>query len=246
MKKKIYEILFNIFAIIAVIFAIIDISKGLTQVQYYVNLIIYIIFVIDYFARLILSEFKTVFIKQNIFDLLAIIPFNSLFRAFRLFRLFRLAKLLKISKLFKLSKFVAYWARVINKCKNFLNTNGFKYMLLLSLASIFIGAITITFFEKMKFSDGLWWAFVTTTTVGYGDLSPNTTAGRIIAVFLMLIGIGLVSSLTSTITGYFFTSKKISYKDSIIDDIRLKLDNLQSLSDEDIDDICKVLKSLKK
>ncbi len=246
MTKKLYEISINILAVIAVVLAVIDISKGLTGFQYYINVVIYIIFVMDYLVRLILIKDKKDFFKKNIFDLLAIIPFNSIFRVFRLFKLFRLTKLLKVSKMFKLTRFTAYIARLVNKCKRFLNTNGFKYMLMLSLVSIVVGALAITFFENMKFSDGLWWAFVTTTTVGYGDLSPNTTAGRVIAVFLMLIGIGLVSSLTSTITGYFFTSKKISYKDSIIDDIRLKLDNLQSLSDEDIDDICKVLKSLKK
>lgn len=52
-------------------------------------------------------------------------------------------------------------------------------------------------------ADALWWSIVTCTTVGYGDISPSTLPGRIIAVFLMIVGIGLISMLTGTITTYF-------------------------------------------
>lgn len=51
--------------------------------------------------------------------------------------------------------------------------------------------------------DAVWWSFVTATTVGYGDLSPETAVGRIIASILMLVGIGLIGSLTSAITSFF-------------------------------------------
>lgn len=61
------------------------------------------------------------------------------------------------------------------------------------------------YLEKMSFQDALWWSFVTTTTVGYGDLSPVTGLGRIVAAVLMLVGIGLIDSLTSSITTFFIT-----------------------------------------
>jgi voltage-gated potassium channel Kch len=51
--------------------------------------------------------------------------------------------------------------------------------------------------------DALWWAIVTVTTVGYGDVSPATAEGRLIAVALMLIGIGVISALTATIASFF-------------------------------------------
>ena len=72
----------------------------------------------------------------------------------------------------------------------------------------------MTYFEGMKFQDALWWSFVTTTTVGYGDLSPATSAGRIVASFLMLVGIGLIGSLTSTITSFFLQNQSSDACDS--------------------------------
>lgn len=51
--------------------------------------------------------------------------------------------------------------------------------------------------------DALWWAAVTTTTVGYGDHSPVTTDGRAIALLLMVVGIGLVGVVTANVAAYF-------------------------------------------
>jgi voltage-gated potassium channel len=51
--------------------------------------------------------------------------------------------------------------------------------------------------------DGIWWAICTVTTVGYGDLYPHTTTGRVVAILLMAVGIGFVSVLTATIASRF-------------------------------------------
>jgi Ion channel len=51
--------------------------------------------------------------------------------------------------------------------------------------------------------DGMWWAVVTVTTVGYGDLYPETFAGRVIAMGLMLVGIGFISVLTAALATRF-------------------------------------------
>ena len=59
-----------------------------------------------------------------------------------------------------------------------------------------------------SFGDSLWWAIVTATTVGYGDLSPVTTEGRIIAVALMLVGIGVIGVFTATVASWFVEQER--------------------------------------
>lgn len=246
MKKKVlYEVSISFLAICSVVLALLDISKGLKKWQSYFDTIILIVFIFDYFIRLFLSKNRKTFVKENILDLIAIIPFNSAFRIFRLFKLTKLFKFSKLAKFAKFTKFSTYIARLIKKCQRFLNTNGFKYMLLLTISSIFIGALGISYFEKMRLSDGLWWSFVTTTTVGYGDLSPVSTSGRIIAILLMIVGIGLLSSITSTITSYFFNVPKTSIKHEVINNIKVDLDRFDELSEDDIESICSILKALK-
>ena len=90
MKKIIYEIFICILAVVSVIFAIIDITKGIPDYIKIIDDIIYIIFVADYIIRLSISKNKKDFVKENIFDLIAIIPVNSAFRVFRTFKAFRL------------------------------------------------------------------------------------------------------------------------------------------------------------
>ena len=106
-------------------------------------------------------------------------------------------------KLLKLTKVVVRGARSFEKIKRFLYTNGFKYVLLLALVSILGGSVAIMYVEEMDFVNALWWAFVTTTTVGYGDISPTTGLGKVVACVLMIVGIGFIGSLTSTITSFF-------------------------------------------
>jgi voltage-gated potassium channel len=52
--------------------------------------------------------------------------------------------------------------------------------------------------------DALWWAAVTATTVGYGDVSPITPEGRLIAVALMITGIGVIGVFTATVASFLF------------------------------------------
>lgn len=247
-KKIMYEVSMSVLAVIAVVLALLDISKGLNSWQIIVDNIILVIFILDYAVRLFSSDDKKNFIKLNVLDLIAIIPFNSAFRVFRVFKLAKLFRLAKITKFTKLFRLVAYGFRVTNRLRKFLNTNGFKYMLIITTVFICFGGIAIHYAEDMSFADGIWWAFVTATTVGYGDISPASPFGRGVAMILMLIGIGLIGSLTSTITSFFLntSSNQKTYSDELLSEIKEKIDNVKTLTDEDIDTICNILKTMNK
>ncbi|MDI1289432.1 MAG: potassium channel family protein, partial [bacterium] len=60
------------------------------------------------------------------------------------------------------------------------------------------------------FRDAVWWAIVTTTTVGYGDYTPVTPAGRAIAIVVMIVGVGLIGTVSATVAAFFVSRRKIS------------------------------------
>ncbi len=72
------------------------------------------------------------------------------------------------------------------------------------VALVLVGAAGLTYFEEDRpFPDALWWAIVTLTTVGFGDISPTSLGGRLIGVVLMFFGIGVLGMFTATIAGVF-------------------------------------------
>lgn len=240
-----YDIAFCILALVAVYLSLCDLSYGCTEFQIRIDNAITIIFITDYVVRFVISDDKKRFVKNNVLDLIAIIPFTSLFKIFRVFKFLKFLKALKFLKFARLS---AYFARFYKRIKFFFEINGLKYMIFASLSCIIAGGIAIHFVEGMTFFDGIWWSFVTATTVGYGDISPSTPAGRVIAAILMIVGIGLIGSLTSTLTALFFQKHEAiaqeNSKMQIIHTLQSQLNDFENLSDDDIETICRTLKSL--
>jgi voltage-gated potassium channel len=74
--------------------------------------------------------------------------------------------------------------------------------------------------------DGLWWAIQTVTTVGYGDLVPTSTAGRIVAALVMVVGIGFLTVVTAAITSAFIESAKRRLQGTETDALSAKLDQI--------------------
>ncbi len=134
-----------------------------------------------------------------IIDLLAIIPSYRPLRFLRIFLLFRLFKLFR-------------YARSINEFVKVLSEKKFELYTLFIILSfvVFISAAAIYFFEAHSeggeihdFFDGIYWALVTISTVGYGDITPHTPEGRFITLILIICGIGVISFTTSIVVSAF-------------------------------------------
>jgi voltage-gated potassium channel len=109
-------------------------------------------------------------------------------RAFRLLRLLRLLRLAKIGR-------------------RLFSTQGLQYAALLALLTALGGGAAFASVEKGHSTwDGVWWAVTTMTTVGYGDLYPTTTEGRVLAIVVMLVGIGFIAILTGAVAQRFLAS----------------------------------------
>ncbi|HME02990.1 MAG TPA: potassium channel family protein [Solirubrobacteraceae bacterium] len=74
--------------------------------------------------------------------------------------------------------------------------------------------------------DGLWWAIQTVTTVGYGDLVPTSTVGRLVAALVMVVGIGFLAVVTAAITSAFIESARRRLQGTETDTLSAKLDEI--------------------
>jgi len=170
------------------------------------------IFTAEYLLRLIVADKKLKFIFSfyGLIDLIAILPFYIArgidLRSIRLFRLFRLFRTFKVFR----------YSNAIQKFKSaFLSVKEEMILFLVAtLFLLFIASVGIYYFENPAQPEQfksifhcLWWAVVTLTTVGYGDISPITAGGKIFTSFIAIISIGIIavptgllaSALTKTI-----------------------------------------------
>lgn len=222
-KQTVYDLTMAALAVFSIVLVVLDYAKTINindGFWMYIDNGILIIFAIDYFVRLGLSKNKKQFFKENIFDLLSIIPVSGLFAFFRIARISRAARLVRLLRLFRL-------VGLTGKLKKFLHTNGLIYWIYLSLALLIIGAGAYSISEDVSLGQSFWWAIATATTVGYGDISPHTLVGKIVAFVLMLVGIGVMGMLTSSITTYFVKDNEDTHQQEKLDKIIDELNNIK-------------------
>lgn len=200
---KIYELIIALLALISVAITTFDIAGVISIEQTPWNVLydgLLVIFTVDYGTRFAAAHNKRQFFQKNIFDLLAIIPFSTIFSIFRLTRVLQVLRLFRVLKLVRL---VGLIGKAQHQLKRFAKINGFIYLLWVCLALLLVSATVYAIAENVSWGNAFWWAIVTATTVGYGDIAPHTLVGRFAAVLLMLVGVGFIGILTSTITSFF-------------------------------------------
>ena len=153
-----------------------------------------IIFSIEYLLRILsFDKFRDVFKPLMIVDLLAILPFYLSFASINtvIFRALRLCRLLRIAKLTRYTTALTNIKRAFLRKKDELTVTGILYLFALVVFSILIYYAEHNSGQKTfgSIPSSFWWAIVTFTSVGYGDICPITTIGKIIASFAAILGI---------------------------------------------------------
>lgn len=177
-----------------------------------------IIFSIEYLLRVIVSKkpLKYIFSFYGVIDFLAIFPFylKSIYdlralRAFRIFRIFRALKLIRYNR--ALNRF--------NIASKIVKEELILFSILTNIF-VFIASAGIYFFENEaqpeNFSSVIhsgWWAIVTLTTVGYGDVYPITVGGKIFTTFIVLIGVGIVTIPAGLVASALSKAREIEAKE---------------------------------
>jgi voltage-gated potassium channel len=197
-----------VITIILILQLTMDLSYKTEKLLVAIDFIIWIIFVIDYVVRLYKSRNKKKFIKRNLIELISIIPLYSIFRVFKTLKILEISRLARLSELSQVLRVLAIMKRTNNNLSEFMKTNNFDRAISIAMIIIFVGSVIMSYVEQISIGDALWWSIVTVTTVGYGDISPQTAIGRIVASVLMIMGIGFIGSLTSTLSTYFIKKEE--------------------------------------
>jgi voltage-gated potassium channel len=158
-------------------------------------------FAVEFAARVLAARVRVGYLKGHWIDLVALVPPIRGARVLRLLRLLRLVR--AFAGIYRAGMHIGGLAR----------HRGFAWLLVAWLGVMAVCSAWMYVAEhggpgsliENPF-DAFWWGVVTLTTVGYGDVVPHTTEGRIAAMCLMLLGIGLFGAITATITSYFLSS----------------------------------------
>ncbi len=150
-------------------------------------------------AEILRKKRDYIFQPMAIIDLLAILPDYRSVRLLRIFLLFRLFKLMRYTR--SVNEFTSVLAE---KRVELLTLATFLTFVVFSAATaIYIFEVDAPSSEIRTLFDGVYWAFVTLSTVGYGDITPVTYQGRVVAMLLIITGVGVISFFTSIIVSAF-------------------------------------------
>ena len=170
------------------------------------------------FYTIIKNKWKYISSFAAIIDLLAILPSYRGLRILRVLVLFRAFKMLRYTK--SLTGFLYV-----------LKNKKFELMTLLTLSAffIFIAGIMLYVFEGdnknpniHNIFDAFYWALITISTVGYGDIAPVTPEGRVMTMLIIITGIGLISFVTSIIVSSFNERLGALREDRVVQDVSRK------------------------
>jgi voltage-gated potassium channel len=179
--------------------------KQTTMILTAIDRITVIAFILDYFLRLMTADYKLdrgaksfflyPFQPMAIIDLLCILPsFTALSGGFRLLKIFRLFRTFRVFRAFKAFRY----AKSVEIIVNVIRAQRQPLLAVCSLAAgyVLLSALVIFNVEPETFDtffDAIYWATVSLTTMGYGDIYPVTTVGRLVTMISSFVGIAIVA-----------------------------------------------------
>ncbi len=203
--------LLTVFSLVVMAWMVVVRDPEVEAILVVVDTVFCAIFLMDFALNLKRAPSKRGYLfPQGIFDLLGSIPAigDTNVAVFRLFRLARLARIQRLTR----GQGAASLARQF--FANRQETAVYLITMLVILVLLF-GSVFIVYTEVGapdanigSASDAIWWAFVTITTVGYGDRFPVTDEGRVVAMLTMAVGIGIFGVVSSFLATYFMSGKQ--------------------------------------
>jgi voltage-gated potassium channel len=203
---SIFILVLTILSLAGMVVMLLPISDATFKLLSTYDTLICVIFLIDFFLNLRGAAKKSdYFIKERGWlDLLGSIPslglFSNIGKFVGLFRLARLSRLARIARLLRGENKKTLVKDILENRSRY----AMFLTILLTLLVLTVASVLVLQFESKSpdaniksGGDALWYSIVTITTVGYGDFYPVTPAGRITAMFIMFMGVGIIGALAS-------------------------------------------------
>ncbi|MCD8130507.1 MAG: ion transporter [Lachnospiraceae bacterium] len=228
MRKRIYQIIepsgggsrastiYDYGMIIVIVASLIPLAfKEGNPVFNAIDVFVAVLFIIDYLLRLITADYKEhkgavsfimyPFTPMAIIDLVSILPtFLPVSAGFRLLKIFRLLRSFRVFRAFKMFRYSKSFTIILNVIRK--QRAPMLVVCTLAAAYVVISALVIFNVEPDTFDtffDAIYWATVSLTTMGYGDIYPVSTAGRIVTMLSSFMGIAIIALPAGIITaGY--------------------------------------------
>ena len=209
--------IYDVVMIVVIVLSLVPLAfKQDNAVFFVVDKVAMVIFIIDYALRWLTADYKfennsaISFVKypfslMAIIDLISILPSLSIIsKGFKVLRVLRMIRALRVLRVFKGLRYSNNFRIIANVMKNSKKSLG--AVLALALGYIVVSALIIFNVEPDSFNsffDAVYWATVSLTTVGYGDIYPVSVLGRIITMLSSILGIAIVALPAGIITaGY--------------------------------------------
>ncbi len=225
-ESKIFDISLIILILLNVCLIIADtftLPEKYKEISAYAELITVIIFTVEYVLRIITADLlypdknpivariRYIFSFLALIDLMAILPFYLPFVFSMDLRVLRMVKITRLFRVFKINRYTDAFSSILKVFKNKKNellSSFFIVLLLMVVASVLMFGVENKAQPEVfrNAFDALWWALITLTTVGYGDIYPITVLGKILGSIIAILGIGLVAVPTGIISAGFVES----------------------------------------
>jgi voltage-gated potassium channel len=181
------------------------------------NWIIWTIFVAELAFVLTVAPRKRAALRAHWLDALVVVATFPLFG-----KVLSSLRLLRLARLFRLLRLGVILTRAVQAERVLASGDALRFAALITVMVVVVSGAAQAAVDAGEFGsvwDGIWWAVVTVTTVGYGDVYPKTNGGRIVGIAVMFVGIGFLSVLTAAIASRFVREERGSEYDAMIESL---------------------------
>ena len=185
-----------------------ELAPEQTRLLYTVDFAIALLFLMGFIYEYTNATDKKKFFRHNWYLLIASIPITG--GVYQALRSIQLVRLLRIVRLYARVKALSEETEALSK-----HSSRYIAVALFAVIIIFVGAAAFYQLEQgvndgvSTFFDAVWWATVTSTSVGYGDITPQTDQGRIVAMGLMFFGLAMLGTIVGVVSNYFLTTSEV-------------------------------------